>query len=85
MPQPNPKNDSCDTSKIGEPAVEYSAPELDDNILEFPDWPDVPLPEYSVEEAFLLSLQHAQALLPVTGIQPWRDRVKTMNPDRFVL
>ncbi|MEM1157518.1 MAG: hypothetical protein AAF649_05475 [Verrucomicrobiota bacterium] len=45
MPQPNPKNDSCNTSKGGEPAVEYGATEMEDNFLDFPDWPDVPLPE----------------------------------------
>lgn len=55
------------------------------NYLNLPDWPDVPLPEYSNEEAFLLSIRHAHDILPVIGLQPWLDRQKHMNPNRFEL
>ncbi len=85
MPTPEPKHASKITSKVNEPSIAYGTPAIADNFLGLPDWPDVPLPEYSTEEAFLLSLRHAYSLLPITGIQPWIDRQSTMNTERFEL
>jgi len=80
-----PEKESSNTSKIGEPATAYPLKPVPENYLNFPDWPNVPLPEYSNEEAFLLSLRHAHEMLAINGIQPWLDRQESMNPERFEL
>lgn len=80
-----PKKESSSTSKIGEPASAYAEKTVPKNYLNLPDWPNVPLPEYSTEEAFLLSLRHAYEMLAINGIQPWLDRQESMNPERFEL